>query len=228
MTYARYRHLAIEDAKSAPTEAQMEAVEALLGAALPQSFREFLKVANGGTLEYVIDVPIGDGRTEMLSFCGIFSADEGTFCDETLVGEIRSGREYAKIPVGVLPFARDGGGSLVYLDLSEEGKGRVVAFVEGLPQWTGLRTESAFVELAASFEEYVGKLRIDPEDVVRAMDDARELSHIEATEEWLDIGLPEWREDARLRSAVEGARRRLTRVSGLLRQGVSAHRPFRF
>jgi hypothetical protein len=71
--------------------------------------------------------------------CGLFSADEGTFCDGTFVGEIRSAREYVKIPQGVLPFARDGGGSVVYLDLSLEGNGR----------GGGLRDRSAGVDWLA-------------------------------------------------------------------------------
>jgi hypothetical protein len=145
MTYSRYRHLAIERARPAPTDTQLAAIENLLGARLPASFRDFLRVANGGYLEYVVDVRMGSGKTEPLCFCGLFSADEGTFCDGTFVGEIRSAREYVKIPQGVLPFARDGGGSVVYLDLSLEGNGRVVAFVTGLPEWTGLRTESGFI-----------------------------------------------------------------------------------
>lgn len=183
----------------------------MLGAKLPDSFRQFLEVANGGTLEYVIDVPMGNGRMEEMSFCSIFSTDEGDFCDETLMGEIRSEREYAKIPDGVLPFARDGGGSMVYLDLSAEGRGRVVAFVEGLPAWTGRRAESAFIELAPSFDEYVRKLRIDSNEVIRNLTDVSELSHVEATEEWLDIRLPGWRQDEGLRNAIEEARRRLAR-----------------
>ena len=102
------------------------------------------------------------------------------------MGELRSAREYQKLPRGVLPFARDGGGSMVYLDLSAEGRGRVVAFVDGLPEWTGLRTEPAFVELAPSFEEYVRKLRIDRESVIhQLMHDAKNVRHVDATEEWL-------------------------------------------
>jgi hypothetical protein len=145
-----------------------------------------------------------------LSFCSIFSANEGSFCDGTFVGEIRSGREYIKIPAGVLPFARDGGGSMVYLDLSPDGGGRVVAFVEGLPEWAGRRTESAFIEIAASFDEYVDKLRIDREAVIDTLThDASEPSHLQATEEWLDIGMPNWREDAGLVDALSTARRRI-------------------
>lgn len=209
--YARFRHLAIERAKPPPTREQLAVIEDLLGAPLPVSFREFLQVANGAYLEYVIDVPFGDGKSEPLSFCGIFSAKEGDFCDETFVGEIRSSREYQKIPPAVLPFARDGGGSMVYLDLSSEGNGRVVAFVEGLPEWTGRRTESEYIEVASSFDEYVSKLRIDREAVIDHLThDAESAAHVDATEEWLDIGMPLWREDSEVVAAVTAARRRVT------------------
>lgn len=155
-------------------------------------------------------MPVGAGRTEPLSFCGLFSADDGSFCDETLVGQIRSGREYAQLPVGVLPFARDGGGSVVYLDLSPEGRGRVVAFVHGLPPRAGVRTESAYVELAGSFDEYVDELRPDREAVLDHLEhDTEELPHVEAWEAFLDVAIPEWRDDDELRDAVAASRARL-------------------
>jgi hypothetical protein len=215
MTYSRYRHLAIEGAKPAPSESQLLEIEELLGAKLPSSFKEYLQVANGGYLEYVVDVPMESGQSEALSFCGLFTADSGTFCDETFVGEIRSGREYAKIPRGVLPFARDGGGSIVYLDLSPTGNGRVVAFVEGLPGWAGKRTESALIELAPSFDQYVEILRIDLDAALDHLEhDATDLSHIVATEEWFDIGCPNWRNDSALTGAIETARHRISKVLG--------------
>jgi hypothetical protein len=173
---------------------------------------EFLAVANGGYVEYAIDIATDDGGTEALSFCGIFSTNEGTFCDETFVGEIRAGREYMKIPQGVLPFARDGGGSMVYLDLSPEGQGRVVAFVTGMPAWAGRRQESGFVTLASSFDEYVEKLYLDREAALDHIEhDTTEDSHLQATEEWLDIGLPNWRNDDELVKAVDDARARISR-----------------
>jgi hypothetical protein len=214
VTYSRYRHLAIDRAKPAPTALQFTAIEKLLGARLPSSFRAFLKVANGAYVEYMIDVPFDDGKSEPLCFCSIFSADDGDFLDGTFVGEIRSARQYQKIPFGILPFARDGGGSMVYLDLSDNGKGRVIAFVEGLPEWTGLRTQSAFVELASSFDEYVDKLRIDRKMVIdQLQQDAKTKDHVDATEEWLDIGMPLWREDIELASVLAEARRRVTDCS---------------
>jgi len=147
-TYSRFRHLVIKGAKPAPSENQVAAIEALLGASLPTSFRDFLSVANGGYLDYVIDVSFGDGKTEPLCFCTLFSADEGGYCDETFLGMIRCWRENQQIPPGVLPFASDAGGSMVLLDLTAEGCGRIVAWVEGLPDWTSLRHESTYLELA--------------------------------------------------------------------------------
>jgi cell wall assembly regulator SMI1 len=209
--FSRYKHLAIDRAKPAPTPVQLASIERLLGARLPASFREFLQVANGGYVEYMIDVPFDDGKSEPLCFSSIFCADEGEFLDGTYVEEINSARQYQKIPPGVLPIARDGGGSMLYLDLSPEGKGRVVAFVEGLPEWTGLRTQSAFIELASSFDEYVEKLRIDREMVIDQLrQDAKTEAHVDATKEWLDIGIPKWREDSELAGAVEEARRRVS------------------
>jgi hypothetical protein len=209
--YSRFRHVAIERAKPAPTNEQLAAIEDLLGAPLPASFRAFLHVANGGYIEYVIDVPLGGDKSEALGFSGIFSANDGNFCDGTFVGEIRSSREYQKIPQGVLPFARDGGGSMAYLDLSSQGNGRIVAFVHGLPEWTGLRTHSKYIELASSFDEYVDKLRIDREVLmIQLEEDAQTAEHVNATEEYLDIAMPSWREDSEIEGAVNAARKRVS------------------
>ncbi len=209
--YTAFRHLAIRDPKPPPTDAQIMAVQRQLGASLPELFRQFMLVANGGYLEYLIDVPVGDGRTEALSFCGLFSADDGDTANETLVGEILRGRARAGLRVGVLPFARDGGGSIVYLDLSPHGSGRVVAFVQGLPPWAGVRTEPRYIELAGSFEEYVAALRPDRGAVLEHLAyDVEDLSHVEAIEAFLAIGIPDWRDDEELRDAVAAARRRVS------------------
>jgi hypothetical protein len=86
----------------------------------------------------------------------------------------------------------------------------VVAFVTDLPQWTGLRAESAFVELASSFDDYVAKLRIDRDYVIKALVHSTNMSHVEAMEELLDMGMPRWREDTELATIRSEARRRLT------------------
>jgi len=198
--YAVFRHLAITGARPAPTRPQLAAIESLLGARLPEPYVEFLRVANGGYVEYAIDVPVAPGSTEPMSFSSIFAAAD-------LPEETRVAREISKIPAGVLPFARTGGDSVAYLDLTPEGAGRVVAFVTSLPEWTGSsRHEPAFIPLADSFDAFVAKLYISRELVLDQLEhDANERSHVEATEAFLDIGLPAWRTDARLAAAVRAA-----------------------
>ncbi len=208
MTYARYRHLAIDRPKAPASDEELRAVEQALGATLPDSFRDFIRVAGGGSIEYVIDVPTSKGRTEPMAFGGIFSAHADD--RENLLEEIASARNHMNAPPGVLPFARDGGGSIAYLDLSPEGGGKVVAFVDSMPAWTGRERASGFVELAASFDAYVDKLHIDRDYVLDVLEnDVSEASHIDATEAWLDIGIPEWRDDAELADAVNAARARI-------------------
>jgi cell wall assembly regulator SMI1 len=211
MNYRIFRHLAIDGSKPAPSEADIRALEHELGAALPPSFREYLNAANGGYLEYCINVPTGHGNTESMLFGSLFGIGDKHSRYETFSSEIELARECHDIPKGVLPFARDGGGSTVFLDLTTEGKGRVIAFVYGLPAWAGKRTESSFIELAASFDEYVSKLHVDRELLFDQLEnDVSELAHIEATEEWLDIGLPDWRHDAEIAKAMHVARERVS------------------
>lgn len=207
-SYTQFRHLAIEGAKPPASLQQLSRIESVLGKRLPGSFREFLAVANGGYVEYVVDVQTGGGQLEPISFCSFFSTEDGT--SGTFLGEIRFARDNINLPHGVLPIARDGGGSMLYLDLTNEGQGRVVGFIHGLPEWAGLRTKSAFVELAASFDDYVAKLRIDREAALDHLQhDVEELEHLIATERWLDIGFPEWRSDMELAEAAANARLRM-------------------
>jgi len=181
---------------------ELKAVEKTIGVPLPGDFVEFLKGAHGGSLDdYVIDVPMeSPTETEPMSFCGIYRVgrdEEGEYGCETVLGEIAMERESRKIPGEVVPFARDGGGSVVYLDLSAQGNGRVVAFVEGLPEWTGSRRESDLLVLADSFEEYVDKLYVDKEELREQLSEVLqtgEPEHRRAMREWLEIAVPDWRE----------------------------------
>lgn len=194
--YTQYRHLAIQGAKPAPTAQQIAAIETLLEAPLPPAFLAFLQVANGAWFDYTCDVPDGDGGVEKMGFNTFFSADAGDFCDETLVGEIRAGRENMDMPPRILPFARDGGNSMVYLDLTEEGAGRVLAYVQELPEWTGKRAHG-FIELAPSFDAWLDSLYIDRDTVLDELEHSvSEPSHLDAMAQWLDIGMPAWRRDA--------------------------------
>ena len=194
--YTRYRHIAIDSAKPAPTPAQIAAIESELQARLPASFLAFLQVANGGEIDYYCDVPDGRGGVEQMSFPGMFNADEGDFCDETLVGEIRAARQYMDMPQKILPFARDGGDSMLFLDLSDEGQGQVLAHIRELPAWTGPRAPAGLMVLAPSFDAYIDSLYLDKAIAIRNLEQyASQASHLAASAEYFDIGLPGWRDD---------------------------------
>jgi hypothetical protein len=89
MTYSRYRHFAIERAKPAPTDTQLAAIENLLGARLPASFRDFLRVANGGYLEYVVDVRMA--RVRLSRFVSAASFRQTKEHSATRRSSVRSG-----------------------------------------------------------------------------------------------------------------------------------------
>lgn len=194
--YTRYRHLALDGAKPPPTARQIAAIEALLEAPLPPAFLAFLQVANGAWSDYTCDVPDGEGGVEKMGFNTFFSAEEGDFCDETLIGEMRAARQHMAMPVKILPFARDGGNSMVFLDLTPEGAGRVMSYVQELPEWTGKRAHG-FIELAPSFDAWLDGLYIDRDTVLDELEHSVSApAHLEAMAEWLAIGMPGWRRDA--------------------------------
>lgn len=81
---------------------------------------------------------------------------------------------------------------MLYLDLREGYE--VVAFVHGLPSWTGLRQQDSLVNVASSFDEYLEKLHIS-DDSAEAHISTFEVSPdtVRATIEWLDSGNQGWR-----------------------------------
>lgn len=151
----KYRHVEILSSEGPPEPAEIGKVEALLGAKLPTDFLDFLQVANGGFHEYCVRVP---PENEVISFGDIYLAgpdSRGEYGIGTLVGEIGAAKSWAQTPDAVLPFARDGAGSEVLLDLTQDGKGKVVAYIHGLPEWAAPIQEDRFIELAPSFAEYI-------------------------------------------------------------------------
>lgn len=154
----KFREFIIYKPQEPPTKSEIEEIESFLGAKLPFEFVEFLNYANGGVMNYCVEIA---QINDILSFCSIFSTKKlnsyGTK-HETFIHEIFECREIFKTPKEVLPFAIDGGGSLLFLDLTKGGKSRVVAFVHGLPEWTGRLGEDNFIEIAPNFENYLQML----------------------------------------------------------------------
>jgi len=199
---AKYKHIVIQNPTGPPDASELAVIERELGVALPPSFVDFLRVANGGSPEYSINVPPGPDGEELM-FCDLFVAGkdrDGEYGAGTLLGEIREHRNLYNIPVEVLPFARDGGDNVVFLDLTVQGGGRVVAFVHGLPAWTGGHEDDRLVEVAPGFDEYISNLHL-PEDIVNEAVELIEQAlkdndpvRLGANRELLDLAVPDWRE----------------------------------
>ena len=186
-----YRNLIIETDKPLPTSENIKQLEATLGVPLPDDYKNFLSHCNGGYMDYEINVQFPNGSSEFIGYCGFYSLGEGEW--ETNPFELHQARALSAIPsAGVLPIARDGGGSILYLDLRDDYK--VVAFVHGLPAWTGLRQEDSLIEVASSFDEYLSKLVISD---ISAQDHIENFEvtpdTVASTIQWLDSGNKDWR-----------------------------------
>lgn len=198
MAFARYRHLAIDRVEPPPTAEELAAIEHAVGTKLPAAFRDFLAVANGGQLDYEVDVPTADGH-ERCSFYTLLSTRHRPPSDEdydTILGMLRRTRPAFRLPNEVLPFAEDAGSSLLFLDLTKEGAGRVVAWLHGEPAWTGLRQTNAFIEVAPSFAAYIDKLFVSEESarfMVETVNVQGSDVRKDAIREFLDIAMPDWR-----------------------------------
>lgn len=189
-----YRGLILDDTREAAPDHAITQLEATLGARLPDDYRQFLKTCNGASMDYDVLATMSNGDKELLSFSlhGL-DPDEGY---ESNPFELEQLRQQAGFPAtGLLPIGRDGGASILLLDL-REGRQEVGAMVAGLPAWTGRRQQGdEYVVLADSFNAYLDALHLSHERI------EEHINHfvispdtVEATVEWLDQGSPGWRE----------------------------------
>lgn len=193
-----YRELVLFGPFSVVPPDVLAAVEAEVGGPLPLPYLRLLETANGGTVEYDVRTPAGD----VVSFPDLIPADR-------LVMEYQALQESflaVHLPVAnLLPVARADDGSLLMLDVGFERYGRVVAFVHGLPAWTGSTRDDAFVELAPDIDAYVDSLFIDDETAESewsgVLGTALYNPWRDVVAQWLDQGLPGWRQRPWARSS---------------------------
>jgi hypothetical protein len=183
---------------------EVEALEGEIGLPLPMPYRRFLETAGGTHLEYAVNLP--DCEPEPLQcFNDLYQLgrnEAGEYGYGTLLGEYR--RQSAwwladEIPLdGLLPIARNGGSDTLFLDLNPATHGRVHAFIHGIP-WPGRLQQGMFTQVADDFDTYLDNLLIDPGMAELTWTDAIGTDPADpwrcAVEQWLDNGLPSWRDE---------------------------------
>lgn len=190
----QYRGLMLEDTREGASDAALAQLEARLGASLPQDYRQFLKTCNGAYLDYDVVATLTNGDQELLSF-SLYGLDPQQEWESNPF-ELEQLRENPDFPAsGLLPIGRDGGASVLLLDL-RDGRQDVAAMVAGLPAWTGRRQQGdEFVVLAESFNGYLDLLHLSEERIESHIERfIISAESIQATLEWLDQGSPGWRE----------------------------------
>ena len=202
-TYTKFGEIIIKDFLGAPEGAEIKAVEELLQTTLPESYKAFLQVANGGNLDgYYVDIKHPDMPVPR-SFSLLYGTKkrlEGSSFG-VFDHEIELSREAAQLPPQVLPIARDNSGCELYLDLTDyavSGEDRVVAFIHGIPDIEDQPDNNAWVTIALSFEDFIKQLQPDEEYFLQELADAglkpdaeRQIQMID----FLDLALPNWREN---------------------------------
>lgn len=193
--FRRYRKLIVWGPFQPSDDDDLDRVERELGRSLPKEYREFLLVGNGGRMEYAVSLPPGEPG-ELVSFDDLMSVDR-------LVQGWRDHQPVAAavgLPSELLPVARDGSGSQLYLDLRPTTYGQVLAFVHGLPAWAGGGDGDSFGVVTASWNDYLDQVSLEEDMAELQWQDACEEDGTnegrawrEAVAAWLDAGMPDWR-----------------------------------
>ena len=179
------------------TQESLDLLQAELGIPLPEQYLAFLQANHGGTVEYSVKLPPGE-QGEPICFSDWFTLEpgaSGAYSWGSVLGEWRLAKDAHhsnELPDDLLPIARDGGGSTLYLRLGSDHRGEVWAFVHGLPAWAGGSMTDSFGPVAKSLDEYLDSLFVD--------EDLAEIAWLDRTPDyedmilaWLDTGFPAWR-----------------------------------
>ncbi len=200
-TYSKFGDIIIKDYLGAPEASDIETLETLLQTKLPDSYKAFLQVANGGNLDgYYIDVDHPDMKIPR-SFSLLYGTKprlEGSKFG-MFAHEIELSREAAQLPPQVLPIARDNSGCELYLDLTDyeiSGEDRVVAFIHGIPDIEDQPEANAWVTIALHFEDFLKALQTDEEYYIEVLQETLDKPNPEKQTQmidFLDQAMPDWR-----------------------------------
>lgn len=137
-----------------PTPSQIAFIENLVGAKLPSSYIAFLMFSNGGCPELDTFYIEAEGSRQEWAADRFFHVSSDSDSTESVVWNYQHRWSGAKREI--LPIARDGGGNLICLDLTEPGSDRVVLWVHDVPG-------QPLLPVADSFEEFIDLLTMNPD-----------------------------------------------------------------
>lgn len=196
-----HKNLVIIDAQEKPSEKEINQLEAELGVGLPSSYRAFLDDANSGDLgNYFVEVEHPEMKVPR-SFGFLYGTKPknpgmpiGSF-----EFEVAESRMHAQLPQQVLPIARDDSGCELFIDMTPDGQGSIIAFIQGIEGWENQPKENAYVFVADSFEDYLGMLQLEKDFCVEQLNEAVEHKSDDTITDlvaFLNKAYADWRNDA--------------------------------
>jgi len=234
----QYKHLTIQNANPPLDESQIAELERFWGAPIPEDFCEYLRVANGGLLDYglheccfewklqLLDVRLRAEGAYTIGWLRDFMPDEFLLSEDGL--EDGPGRwmpanadeafSYGGWlpPRPWIPFATSKDfepyGALYFIDLSLPNAGRVLQMNRfwSLESWSRDELpEKAFEEVAPSFSGFIQQIPPLLSNVEWAFDAmGADPERVERAVGRLEIIKPYWRHVPEIAAAVARARRR--------------------
>jgi hypothetical protein len=147
---------------SAPATYDVAALCDQIGAPLPEPFLEFLRVAGGCSMTwYGFKISPYAGTFAYPHVYSLRTVGGGY----KLLDELQEMRgRFEEIPREIVPFACASIGpwdGFLYLDLTHEGAGRVMAYAVAKPAWVGRNTADAHLEVAGDIDEYLRLLQAE-------------------------------------------------------------------
>ncbi|MCF6253009.1 MAG: SMI1/KNR4 family protein [Methylococcaceae bacterium] len=132
---------------------EIEQFEALIGQILPDDYKQFLLLHNGGTPKPAgFYFTLKDNQPEMAMVAWFLALYEGE--DENITDDFYSFKD--RIPNNMLAVARDPGGSLILLGLQGDNKGKVFFWLRELEAEDGEpATYDNVAFVANSFNEFL-------------------------------------------------------------------------
>ncbi|MEL6350058.1 MAG: SMI1/KNR4 family protein [Myxococcota bacterium] len=192
MDHRQYRGKWVFHPKPPPGSAALAALTTAVGVPLPDAVIDFLNATHGGGLEYAIPIPDFEEYGPM-----VFS-ELSTVTD--ILDHHRWMMRFWETPQTLLPFARDGIGSVVCVDLSMADCAPIVAYVKPYPIWKDGEPDGmgrgGWTVVAPSMDDYLDRLFVDLDTEKEVLEDLiadQDLDGFQRASARLDRLAPGWR-----------------------------------